>query len=286
MFVACLGGTVDNKVALEDRLLMAYCLIDTVDKLLLGGDLALLFMSYESKPKDSRLQGIVDRVVEYAAEKHVEIVLPSDFLLAAPCELPQDEATMFTWGHFAAEYQLIEAGQEQPQGFSVVGYGPKTAEKWQSVLMRCIRVLWSGSLDLHCSDNPELNGLSRSVVDYLYSKRELKDVKCAVYDVEPSLSHVITVSGYLTKEQEVEPRSPTSSLESSISALDMSQQASQQALTPQELIESMFTHIWSGGPLTLALLQSHKVKGLNLLDENPKPKQKAIEDDTSYLELI
>jgi hypothetical protein len=66
----------------------------------------------------------------------------------------------------------------------------------------------------------------------------------------------------------------------------MSQQASQQALTPQELIESMFTHIWSGGPLTLALLQSHKVKGLDLLDENPKPKQKAIEDDTSYLELI
>lgn len=290
MFVACLGGTADSKVPLEDRLLIAYCLIDTVDKLLLGGELALLFMPYAVGPKDSRLQVIVDRVVEYAAEKQVEIVLPCDFLIAEPLqpsqESPQDPESPFTWGHYAPEWQVLEAGQLLPEGFTIIGYGPKTVQKWEDVLQRCLRILWSGSLDLHCSDKPELNGVTRSVVDYLYSKRELKDVKCATYDVEPSFNHVVTVSGYLNKELS-EPGSPKSSASefSERSAQDISQMTTE-ALTASEMIESMVTHKWNGGPLTLALLQGRKVKGLDLLDEHPKPKPKTIEDDTSYLDLI
>lgn len=131
-FVAILGGSkVSDKFGVIERL------IDSVDSLLIGGGMAFTFLVAKGI-------GVGDSIVEpewvepakqmlaKAADKGVDLVLPTDFVVAA--EIAEDADTR------------VVGREEIPAGLKGLDIGPSTIEIFKTAISRAKTIFWNGPM--------------------------------------------------------------------------------------------------------------------------------------------
>jgi len=131
-FVAILGGSkVSDKFGVIDRL------IDSVDALLIGGGMAFTFLVAKGI-------GVGNSIVEAdwvepakqmlakAEGKGVEIVLPTDFVVAA--EIAEDADTR------------VVGREEIPDGLMGLDIGPSTVEQFKGEISGARTIFWNGPM--------------------------------------------------------------------------------------------------------------------------------------------
>jgi phosphoglycerate kinase len=131
-FVAILGGSkVSDKFGVIDRL------IDCVDSLLIGGGMAFTFLVAKGiEVGDSIVeQDWVEpaaRMLEKAAEKGVDLCLPTDFVVAA--ELAEDADTR------------VVGREEIPAGLKGLDIGPSSVELFKGTIADARTIFWNGPM--------------------------------------------------------------------------------------------------------------------------------------------
>ncbi|MCE5204054.1 MAG: phosphoglycerate kinase [Coriobacteriales bacterium] len=131
-FVAILGGSkVSDKIGVIDRLL------DCVDALLIGGGMCFTFLvakgvavgrSLVEAEWIERAKSMLDK----AAERGVELVLPVDFVVAEQCV--EDAETM------------IVGREEIPADMMGLDIGPTSAELFKGVIASARTIFWNGPM--------------------------------------------------------------------------------------------------------------------------------------------
>ena len=292
-FLVILGGNELSAVSVLDKTLIAFSLLDLVDKIYMGGDMALLFLSKNypvPKSFDSQLMEFVDKVLEYAQKLGKEILLPEDYLIAekpqpeekdetqeeqeAPKteeqpEEPEQAQEELPWYHYATNFNSLPVGQSVPEGYEIVGFGEHSQSSLSSLLHSSKNFYWNGSLDLVCYEREEFHLMDKTALEYFRENRETRNLKVGIQDLEQNIKTLLI-------PEEVPQETSEASEEDS----------EKEEVTPEQVLNSIFTHRFHGGPLTAAILQARKVTALELLKEHPPPRQKSIEEDTSYLEGI
>lgn len=131
-YVAILGGAkVSDKIEVIDALL------ERVDALLVGGGMAYTFLKAQglevggSLLEEDKLD-VASRMLEKAAQKGVELVLPEDVVIAP--EIKADAPT-----------QVVEAGSI-PIGQMGLDIGPRTEEVFAQKINEAAMVLWNGPM--------------------------------------------------------------------------------------------------------------------------------------------
>lgn len=131
-FIAILGGAkVSDKIAVIENL------IEKVDKLLIGGGMAFTFLKAQGHKigksicEEDKL-GLARELLEKAAKKGVEIVLPVDSNITT--EYSND-----------TENKIVHS-QDIPEGWEGLDIGPNTIEKYKEILKTAKTVMWNGPL--------------------------------------------------------------------------------------------------------------------------------------------
>lgn len=131
-FVAILGGSkVSEKLGVIDRL------IDSVDVLLIGGGMAFTFLVGkglevgDSIVEPEWVEPTV-RMLEKAEAKGVDIVLPTDFVIAA--DIAEDAETR------------IVGREEIPAGMKGLDIGPSSIELFKGEISAARTVFWNGPM--------------------------------------------------------------------------------------------------------------------------------------------
>lgn len=131
-FVAILGGSkVSDKFGVIDRL------IDCVDVLLIGGGMAFTFLVAKGiEVGDSIVEPDwvepAKKMLAKAAEKGAEIVLPTDFVVAA--EIADDADTR------------VVGREEIPVGLMGLDIGPATVELFKGEIAAARTIFWNGPM--------------------------------------------------------------------------------------------------------------------------------------------
>ena len=132
-FVAILGGAkVSDKIAVLESLL------DKVDALVIGGAMANTFLAAKglnlkaSKIEEDKL-ALARTILEKAAEKKVEVALPSDVLVAQSIEAKEGKAV---------------AAEAVPDGHMALDIGPRTIADFEQRVSRARSVFWNGPMGL------------------------------------------------------------------------------------------------------------------------------------------
>ena len=132
-FVAILGGAkVSDKIAVIESLL------EKVDALLIGGAMANTFLAarganvQKSKIEDDKLP-LARTILEKAREKKVDLLLPTDVLVATNLE--------------ASEGKAVLVG-EIPEGHMALDIGPKSVEEFKKQIERAKTIFWNGPMGL------------------------------------------------------------------------------------------------------------------------------------------
>lgn len=268
---------------------MTYNLLYVVDKIFLGGEMALLFYHVlGSIPSnyDPNLTKFVQRVIDFAQDLKKPIIIPNDFLIAEKC-LPPEELTLdFSWAHYADSFISHTLGQPIPENHVIVGYNEKSAEQLHSTLFESRRFFWCGTLDLHTSNKDQLNTLNKVAIEFFKSHKESRELHIGIFDVEDSFKYLIQEPQ--NQEEKIE-NSEEQQSEEEISEESESNQDETQLVpdqNQQNTLDYLFTHRFNGGPLTVAILQGRKLRALELIKEHLPPRPKSAEEDTSYLEII
>lgn len=186
-FVAILGGAkVSDKIAVIESLL------EKVDALVIGGAMANTFLAakganvQKSKIEDDKLP-LARTILEKAREKKVELLLPTDVLVATNLE--------------ASEGKAVAVG-EIPEGHMALDIGPKSVEAFTKVIERAKTVFWNGPMGLF-EKAPFSNG-TFSVAKALAASRAFTvvgggdsaaAVKEAGDDIAKKMSHISTGGG-------------------------------------------------------------------------------------------
>ena len=131
-FTAIIGGA-----KISDKILVIECLLDQVDKLIIGGGMANTFLKakgYElgkSLVEDERLE-IAKQLIAKAQTKSVELLLPVDVKIAR---------------EFAAntEYQDV-AADNIPSDWMALDIGPRTIEIYSEAIRSSKTVVWNGPM--------------------------------------------------------------------------------------------------------------------------------------------
>ncbi len=132
-FVAILGGAkVSDKIAVIESLL------EKVNALLIGGAMANTFLAAKGVPmKASKVEedklALARTILEKAADKKVEIVLPVDVVVAQSIE--------------ASEGKVVDVGAI-PDGHMALDIGPKTVAEFEKHLAKAKSVFWNGPMGL------------------------------------------------------------------------------------------------------------------------------------------
>jgi len=186
-FVAILGGAkVSDKIAVIESLL------EKVDALVIGGAMANTFLAakganvQKSKIEDDKLP-LARTILEKAREKKVELLLPTDVLVATNLE--------------ASEGKAVAAG-EIPEGHMALDIGPKSVEAFTKLIERAKTVFWNGPMGLF-EKAPFSNG-TFAVAKALAASRAFTvvgggdsaaAVKEAGADIAKKMSHISTGGG-------------------------------------------------------------------------------------------
>jgi len=131
-FVAILGGSkVSDKFGVIDRL------IDCVDALLIGGGMAFTFLVAKGiEVGDSIVETDwvepAKKMLVKAESKGVELVLPTDFVVAA--EIAEDADTR------------VVGREEIPKGLKGLDIGPSTVELFKGEISAAKTIFWNGPM--------------------------------------------------------------------------------------------------------------------------------------------
>jgi phosphoglycerate kinase len=131
-FIAILGGA-----KISDKLGVVNALIDRVDALLIGGAMAFSFLAAQGIEVGESLvepvrYGDCLAALDHAKERGVDVVLPSDFVVAA-------EATE------SAERRIVSAGAI-PAGTLGLDIGPGTADEFGHLIGGARTLFWNGPM--------------------------------------------------------------------------------------------------------------------------------------------
>ncbi|MDE3056123.1 MAG: phosphoglycerate kinase [Verrucomicrobiota bacterium] len=130
-FDLILGGA---KVSTKAKVLKP--LLDRVDHLFLGGGMVYTFLKAQGIP-------VGDSLVEESA-----FPLVKELLLHPSLQLPVD-LTIANRFVQDAEERIIDVSAGIPSGWQGMGVGPKTVEKWASLLEKASMIFWNGPLSVY-----------------------------------------------------------------------------------------------------------------------------------------
>ena len=130
--VAIIGG---KKVSDKVRVLLSLC--DRVDKLIIGGGMALTFfksLGYEvgSSFAEEEVLDIAKEVIEKARQKNIKLYMPVDFVVA---------------DRFAADAETkVVTYQEIPKGWMALDIGPATVTLFSEAIQNAKTIVWNGPM--------------------------------------------------------------------------------------------------------------------------------------------
>lgn len=134
-FVVMLGGA-----KVSDKIAVIESLMKKANKILIGGGMAYTFLKAQgydvgkSLVEKDRLT-MAKKILERAAIKGVEIVLPQDHLIA---------------DNFSAEAKFEVKSNKEDWGYGMgLDIGPKTIEGFQKVLSEAATVFWNGPMGVY-----------------------------------------------------------------------------------------------------------------------------------------
>jgi phosphoglycerate kinase len=129
--VAVIGGA-----KVSDKIVVLENLLDKVDRVLIGGGMAYTFLKAQGKTvgsslcEDDRLDTAL-AVINKAADKNVELLLPSDHLVA---------------DSFSETANTQVVGDNIPDGWMGLDIGPETTALYQERLASAATVVWNGPM--------------------------------------------------------------------------------------------------------------------------------------------
>lgn len=190
-FLAILGGA---KVA--DKILLIENLLDKVDEMIIGGGMAFTFLKVLNDMKigsslfDEEGAKIVQRLVEKAKSKNVQLHLPVDFVTA---DKFAENATV----------GAADVAGGVPDGWLGLDVGPKTIESFAAVVSRAKIIVWNGPPGVF--EFPNFAAGTRSLMDGVVNATKGGCVTiigggdtascCAKWGTEDQVSHVSTGGG-------------------------------------------------------------------------------------------
>jgi phosphoglycerate kinase len=132
-YLAVLGGA-----KVSDKIEVIEALLDKVDALVIGGAMANTFLAAKGVDvKASKVEGdklaLARTILEKAAAKKVEVLLPSDAIVATSVE--------------ASEGKTCDVGAV-PAGQMILDIGPKTLEAFSTKIAAAKTVFWNGPMGL------------------------------------------------------------------------------------------------------------------------------------------
>jgi phosphoglycerate kinase len=131
-YLAILGGAkVSDKIKVIDQLM------GKVDALLIGGAMAYTFLVARGAPVGaSRVEkdkvDVARRILEKAAQSRVEVLLPSDHLVAKEAKAGAQVSTV----------------AEIPEGLLGLDIGPRTREQYKARILSAKTIFWNGPMGL------------------------------------------------------------------------------------------------------------------------------------------
>ena len=129
--VAVIGGA-----KVSDKIVVLENLLDKVDRVLIGGGMAYTFLKAQGKTvgsslcEDDRLDTAL-AVINKAADKNVELLLPSDHLVA---------------DSFSETANTQVVGDNIPDGWMGLDIGPETTALYRERLVSAATVVWNGPM--------------------------------------------------------------------------------------------------------------------------------------------
>ena len=129
--VAVIGGA-----KVSDKIIVLENLLDKVDRVLIGGGMAYTFLKAQGKTvgsslcEDDRLDTAL-AVINKAADKNVELLLPSDHLVA---------------DSFSETANTQVVGDNIPDGWMGLDIGPETTALYKERLASAATVVWNGPM--------------------------------------------------------------------------------------------------------------------------------------------
>ena len=129
--VAVIGGA-----KVSDKIVVLENLLDKVDRVLIGGGMAYTFLKAQGKTvgsslcEDDRLDTAL-AVINKAADKNVELLLPSDHLVA---------------DSFSETANTKVVGGNIPDGWMGLDIGPETTALYRERLVSAATVVWNGPM--------------------------------------------------------------------------------------------------------------------------------------------
>jgi 3-phosphoglycerate kinase len=290
--LALIGYNSQSRISTLDKIVMIYALLDIVDKIFIGGELALIFLSVTQKIPyefDEKLLKFIEIILNYSKEVGKELIFPIDLTYAK--EVPGQIEGNFTWAHNCQSFLFgrdLNTEEGLADGNSIVGFGEGSKNHLETLLYECRRFYWCGSLDIHYSDKVPLCLLNKTTVEFFKLNKDSRELHVAIQDVEHNLLVFfdkpeplpnIGVSVDKNEEDlEEEDQDNKSDHDNSIQIpLDNS---------PQEALDKLFNQKLSLCQFIIDILQAKKVRPIEVIKEHPQPKPKSVEEDNSYLEII
>ena len=138
-FVAVIGGAkVSDKIAVIDNLL------DKVDTLIIGGGMAYTFLQAKGRPTGKSLVeadkiSLAKKLIQKAAEKGVNLLLPQDHIVAAEFS-PTADHMVCSDANFPADWMALDIG-------------PATIATYTGALRNARMVVWNGPMGVFEFDN-------------------------------------------------------------------------------------------------------------------------------------
>jgi len=132
-FVAILGGA-----KVSDKIGVIQHLMTKVDTIMIGGGMAYTFLKAQGQEIGKSLLEadkveLAKQTMQQAQEKHVQILLPVDHVVADKVES-------------GARIQHIDEGQAIPPDGIAVDIGPKTVELFSSEIGTARTIIWNGPM--------------------------------------------------------------------------------------------------------------------------------------------
>ena len=150
-YVAILGGAkVSDKIGVLARLL------EQVDRVLIGGGMAYTFLKAQghaigSSKLEADKVALAKELLEKAAKRHVNVVLPSDHLITTSLDPGSPVKTIST--------------VEIPEGWLGVDIGPATIQAFTRALSDAKTVVWNGPVGVF--EQPRFSEGSRKIAEVL-----------------------------------------------------------------------------------------------------------------------
>jgi len=138
-FIAIVGGAkVSDKIAVIENLL------DKVDTLIIGGGMAYTFLQAKGRPTGKSLVeadkiSLAKRLIQKAAEKGVNLLLPQDHIVAAEFS-PTADHKICSDANFPADWMALDIG-------------PATIATYTGALRNARMVVWNGPMGVFEFDN-------------------------------------------------------------------------------------------------------------------------------------